>query len=246
MNENSPQSGRRRFDRERLWQLVKRTPRPVALVVLVVIGVITVTILMILPWRWAAPPTTAFILLNGGDTRLTTPRHWVEWKDISPYLPLAIIAAEDQKFRYHRGFDFDSIRESLAEDTAQPRGASTISQQLVKNMYLWPHRSWLRKGLEAYFTVFIESLWPKRRILEVYMNVVEFGPGIYGVGAACDAFFYSRHNTLTPYEAALLATVLPSPHRMIANRPSPYMIDRALWIMQQMEQLGGVSYVSAL
>src|SRR5690606_36618174 len=141
------------------------------------------------------------------------------------------------------GFDLDSISDALEdmERGRRVRGASTISQQVAKNLFLWPKQSWLRKGFEAYFTVLIELLWPKQRILEVYLNVAEFGRGIYGVGAASDAFFHKSPSRLTAPEAALLAAVLPSPKRMRVNAPSPYVRSRQAWIEDQMRALGGPS-----
>jgi monofunctional biosynthetic peptidoglycan transglycosylase len=126
------------------------------------------------------------------------------------------------------------------------RGASTISQQVAKNLFLWPQQSWLRKGLEAYFTVLIEALWPKQRILEVYLNVAEFGRGVFGVGAAADVYFHKRAARLNQYDAALLAAVLPSPKRMRVNAPSSYVRSRQEWILGQMRGLGGTALLKEL
>ncbi len=171
---------------------------------------------------------------------------WVPWADISRSMPAAAVAAEDQKFPQHHGFDLGSMRSALNEGRQRPRGASTISQQVAKNLFLWPGRSWVRKGIEAYLTVFIEILWPKRRILEVYVNVAEFGPGVYGVGAAAREFFGKPASNLTPWEAALLAAVLPSPRRMSPARPSAYVRERARWVLGQVDQLGGPAHVESL
>jgi monofunctional biosynthetic peptidoglycan transglycosylase len=161
---------------------------------------------------------------------------------------LAVVAAEDQKFPHHWGFDFESIADAVQEKGARgrPRGASTISQQVARNLFLWPGRSYLRKGLEAYFTVLLELLWPKRRILEVYLNVAEFGDGIYGIAAAAQAFFGKRPADLGRAEAALLAAVLPNPRRLHARNPSAYVRERALWIEEQMIHLGGPAYLQSL
>jgi len=171
---------------------------------------------------------------------------WVDWPDLSPNVALAVIASEDQRFFAHRGFDLDAIADAI--DTFQAggrlRGASTISQQVAKNLFLWPGRSLLRKGLEAYFTVLIEMLWPKRRILEVYLNIAELGPGVYGVGAASHRFFAKRPGALAPEEAALLAAVLPNPRRLDAQSPSHYVRERQRWILRQMRQLGGIAHVA--
>lgn len=202
-------------------------------------------VLIVLPWRWLDPATTSFIeaaRASGQEIH----QQWVEWDEISPYLPIAVVAAEDQNFPHHRGFDLESIRSVLEESGGRGRGASTISQQVAKNLYLWPGRSWVRKGLEAYLTALIETLWSKRRVLEVYLNIAEFGPGIYGAGAASEIFFGKPAASLSDREAALLAVVLPSPKRMSAAKPSEYVLGRVEWILRQIEQLGGSSYLADL
>ena len=208
--------------------------------------VMLVSIALILPWRWLAPPTTAFILQDRLQHKSRIHQRWVPFGEISPALPIAVVAAEDQKFPYHYGFDFQSLSKALQEDRRHLRGASTISQQLAKNLYLWPGRSLLRKGLEAYFTVLIELTWPKRRILEVYLNVVEFGPKVYGVDAASRLFFGKPPSQITSQEAALLAAVLPSPKRMSALRPSEYVRKRAFEIEAAVRALGGPGYLARL
>ncbi len=172
-------------------------------------------------------------------------QHWVPWKKVSPWVPLAMVAGEDQKFPYHHGFDFESIDKAIdaADDGKRLRGASTISQQTAKNLFLWNGRSFVRKGLEAYFTVLLELTWPKQRILEVYVNIAELGNGIYGVGAASEVYFHTTPARLDPAQAARLAAVLPSPRRLHVDRPSAYVLRRAAWIRRQMEQLGGPGYV---
>jgi monofunctional biosynthetic peptidoglycan transglycosylase len=155
-------------------------------------------------------------------------------------MQLAVVAAEDQKFPYHSGFDLESISDAV-EDRLRGdrlRGASTITQQTAKNLFLWPGRSFVRKGLEAWFTMLLELCWSKARILEVYLNIAEFGRGIYGVEAAAGHFFGKPAADLGPGEAAVLAAVLPSPKRLHANRPSAYVQDRARWILEQMRMLG--------
>lgn len=209
-------------------------------------GVIIVSIALTLPWRWLPPPTTAFILQDRLQHKGRIQRRWVPLGEISPALPIAVVAAEDQKFPNHHGFDFQSLSEALQEDRRHRRGASTISQQLAKNLYLWPGRSLFRKALEAYFTVLIEFSWPKRRILEVYLNVVEFGPEVYGVNAASRSFFDKPPSRITPREAALLAAVLPSPRRMSALHPSEYVRKRATEIEAAVRALGGPAYLARL
>lgn len=197
--------------------------------------------------RWMAVPTSAFMLrasLKGHHIAF----HWVDRRQISQSLPISVVAAEDQNFPSHHGFDFKAIAEALDENKyrARPRGASTISQQVAKNLFLWPGRSWLRKGLEAYLTVWIELLWPKRRILEVYLNIAEFGPDVFGVGAASQIYFNVPPLQLNDQQAALLAAVLPSPRRMDLRHPSPYLLQRAAEIRYQVSLLGGPAYLSGL
>jgi monofunctional biosynthetic peptidoglycan transglycosylase len=208
--------------------------------------VMLASIALTLPWRWIDPPTTAFILQDRFRNQGDIHQHSIPLSEISPALPVAVVAAEDQKFPHHHGFDFQSISRALREDRRRVRGASTISQQLAKNLYLWPGRSLFRKGLEAYFTVLIEFTWPKRRILEVYLNVVEFGPGIYGVDAASRSFFGKPPILVTSQEAALLAAVLPGPKRMSVLRPSEYVRKRALEIEAAVNALGGPGYLARL
>jgi monofunctional biosynthetic peptidoglycan transglycosylase len=218
------------------------------------VAVFLTTILATLSLRWIPPPTSAMMLQSRFNAWRTGDKHyrmhyrWVAWKGISPQMRIAVVAAEDQKFPQHAGFDFASISEALHEheNGRRLRGASTISQQVVKNLFLWPGRSFVRKGLEAYFTVLIESLWSKRRILEVYLNVAEFGKGVYGVGAASEVFFGKSPARLSREEAVLLAAVLPNPLRLSAERPSEYVHERCTWILEQIELLGGPAYLRSL
>jgi monofunctional glycosyltransferase len=203
--------------------------------------------------RWLDPPTSAFMIrerLVASESRKTRgiQHRWVDWPQISPHVKVAVIAAEDQKFPQHHGFDLDSINDALEdrERGRRVRGASTISQQVAKNLFLWPGQSWIRKGLEAYFTVLIETLWPKQRILEVYLNIAEFGTGVFGVGAASDVYFGKRAARLTASDAALLAAVLPSPKRMRVHSPSNYVRSRQQWILGQMRGLGGVGLIKEM
>ena len=165
--------------------------------------------------------------------------HWTDWERISPHVAVAVIAAEDQRFLDHAGFDLDSLRDAWnqAQRGGSLRGASTISQQLSKNLFLWPGRSFIRKGLEAYITVELELVWSKRRILEVYLNIAEFGEGVFGVGAASERFFAKAAAAITEEEAALLAAVLPNPSTLRVDRPSSYVRERQSWIRGQMTRL---------
>jgi len=202
--------------------------------------------LILLPLRWIPPPTSAFMLRHAGPVK----HRWVPWREISPEVAVAVVAAEDQKFPDHHGFDFASISSALSGEeerrTGRPRGASTISQQVAKNLFLWPGRSWLRKGLEAWLTLWIEWLWPKRRTLEIYLNVAEFGPGIFGIGAASVAFFGTPPAQLDAAQAARLAAVLPDPRRLKVIDPGPYAIARAAQIREQVAMLGGPAYLRGL
>lgn len=214
---------------------------------------VALTTMPVLALRWVDPPTSAFMVRErvlawrAGET--SRPAHtWVPWDELPWQMKVAALAAEDQKFATHRGFDLDSIKSALDERRRgrRLRGASTISQQVAKNLFLWPQSTWPRKALEAYFTVLIETLWPKRRILEVYLNIAEFGSGIYGTGAASERFFGKPAARLTAHEAALLAAVLPSPKRLRADAPSPYVRSRQRWILAQMTQLGGEQALAPL
>lgn len=208
------------------------------------------TLLAVVVLRFVPPLTTAVMMERRVDAWLTGRAYhvdyrWVRWDRISPQAPLAVIAAEDQNFATHRGFDLDSIQKAIDahERGRRLRGASTISQQVAKNVFLWSGRSYVRKGLEAAFTVLIEFTWSKRRILEVYLNIVELGDGVFGVEAASQRYFRKPASRLGPEEAALLAAVLPNPIRLRASRPSAYVEERRSWIVQQMAQMGGAAFV---
>ena len=197
------------------------------------------------------PPVTSAVMVERRIDALVHGRRyhvdyrWVPWTRISPRAALAVISAEDQNFATHWGFDVGSIEKAINahEHGQRLRGASTISQQVAKNLFLWTGRSYVRKALEAYFTVLIELTWSKRRILEVYLNIVELGDGVFGVQAASERFFHKPASRLTTGEAALLAAVLPNPIRFRVNRPSAYVLERRDWIVQQMYQLGGTGYI---
>lgn len=183
-----------------------------------------------------------------GDFSYVARSSWVSMDEIAPSMALAVIAAEDQKFPQHWGFDFDAINLALRHNerhTQRIRGASTLSQQMVKNLFLWDGRSWLRKGLEAGMTSGVELVWSKRRILTVYLNIAEFGPGTFGVEAAARRYFNKSANRLTASESALLAAVLPNPIRFRVNAPSGYVIQRQQWILRQMRQIGGEEFLRA-
>ena len=177
----------------------------------------------------------------GGDRGYVFRRTWADLDRISPNLALAVVASEDQKFPEHWGFDVEAIEKAYAlnQHSHRVHGASTISQQVAKNLYLWSGRSYLRKALEAGLTVLIEAFWPKRRILEIYLNIAEFGYGIFGAEAAAECFFHKSAAHLTRGDAAALAAVLPNPARYSAAAPPRYVQERRDWILGQMQALGG-------
>ncbi len=216
----------------------KRLSRRLGLLLLLMFLLSGATVLTL---RWLPPPVTAFMLQqhSAGDQLSPDHYHWMDWEQLGSAAPLAIMAAEDQKFPDHYGFDVGSIRKAVLQRRAgQPlRGASTITQQVAKNLFLWPGRSFVRKLIEAYFAVMIEASWPKQRILEVYLNIAEFGPGVYGVPAASRRFFGINPLQLTDSQAALLAAVLPSPKQLRVDRPSAYVRQRQRWIIKHMRQL---------
>jgi monofunctional biosynthetic peptidoglycan transglycosylase len=198
-------------------------------------------------FRWVNPPCSAFMAeaqiaaWTGRDSSYVLRHSWVDLHRISPNLPLAVVASEDQKFPEHWGFDVESIERAYAlnQHSHRVRGASTISQQVAKNLFLWSGQSYFRKALEAYFTLLIEGLWPKRRILEMYLNIAEFGYGTYGAEAAAQRFFHKSAARLSRGDAAVLAAVLPNPVRLSAAAPSRYVLQRRDWILGQMQALGG-------
>jgi monofunctional biosynthetic peptidoglycan transglycosylase len=201
------------------------------------------SVLLILPLRWIDPSTTAFMLrdrMAGAQME----QRWLPLAKLGDALPIAVVASEDQKFPTHHGFDLQSVQEALADGAG--RGASTISQQTVKNLFLWPGRSWVRKAIEAWLTAVMETLLPKRRILEIYLNIAQFGPGLYGVAAATEHYFGRPPDRVSLAEAARLATVLPSPSRIDPRHHSEYVDRRAAWIQEQVRGLGGAAYLDRL
>lgn len=216
-----------------------------------VVAFVATTALAVLSMRWLPPLGSTFMLSGYLEARAAhdpswqLDYRWTPYERISRHAKLAVIASEDQKFAFHPGFDFEAIDQAIKERERgkRLRGASTISQQVAKNLFLWPGPSFVRKGLEAYLTLLIELLWPKQRILEVYLNVAEFGPGIYGVGAAAPRLFHTDAAHLSQSQSALLAAVLPNPKKLHADRPSAYLYRRQAWIIEQMNELGGADYI---
>ena len=213
-----------------------------------------VTVLQVAALRFIDPPFTAFMAIrqfeawSAGEFDFRIAYDWRDLDRMSRQVPLALVAAEDQNFARHVGFDFDAIGKAREanERGRKVRGGSTITQQTAKNLFLWGGRSWVRKGIEAWYTVLIEALWPKRRILEVYANVAEFGDGVYGAQAAARTYFGKDASRLTAAEAARLAAVLPSPKRYSVARPGPYVQRRSRAIQRQMRQIGGAAHLRSI
>lgn len=204
-------------------------------------GAIVLLLLVILLFRFVNPPTSAFMLayqLQNPNEAIV--HEWVPLAAISPWMPLAVVASEDQRFPHHAGVDLEAIRQALSEYRAGEglRGASTITQQTAKNLFLWNGRSFMRKAIEAVLAFAVDGVWSKERVLEVYLNIAEFGPGIYGVEAASWTYFGKSARQLTEYQAALLAAVLPNPKVLSVNSPSSYVLERVAWVRGQMAQLG--------
>jgi monofunctional biosynthetic peptidoglycan transglycosylase len=219
----------------RRWLRPKRIARLLGVVLL---AGVALSFAIVLALRFVAPPFTAVMLEQPGSLARLDYR-WVDGKAIAETAARAALAAEDQRFLAHHGIDFVSLDEALEDYRAgdELRGASTITQQVAKNLFLWQGRSVLRKALEAYFALVIELCWSKQRILEVYLNVAELGPGVFGVEAAAQRFFGTHASRLTAPQAALLAAVLPNPRRLSVAHPSAYVLERQAWIVTQMQLL---------
>ena len=225
-----------------VWKYIKRG------LLFFFISTISVTIL----YRFINPPCTLLMVIrvfeqwaDGKDSKMT--KKWKDIEVISPNMATAVVASEDQLFQEHWGFDFKSIEKAYESNSKKKKrntvkGASTISQQVAKNVFLWPSRSWIRKGLEVYFTLLIETFWSKERILEVYLNVIEMGDGIYGAEAASQKYFKRSASKLSKSQAALIAAILPNPIKYSATKPSNYITKRQLWIMRNMEYIGQLKF----
>ena len=223
-----------------IWKWIKR----------IVLGFIILSVASVLLFKWVPVPYTFYMYqrcveqkLDGETVKLY--RDWVPLEEISPYIQLAVVCAEDQNYLKHNGFDYGAIRKALKfnekmeqKGKSKRRGASTISQQTAKNVFLWHGRSWIRKGFEVYFTFLIETFWSKERIMEVYLNVIEFGNGVYGVEAASHEYLNKSAKKLTAKNAALMAVVLPNPRKFSIQNPSPYTRKRQAWCLQQMKFWG--------
>jgi len=212
---------------------------------LVLAACLLFSLLPVITLRWITPPTSAVMLQRMLFAGQDPDYRWVPLVRIAPAAALAVVAAEDQKFPYHAGFDLQAIRDAVEDSTrgGRLRGASTLTQQVARNLFLWQGRSYLRKALEAWFTALLELLWPKQRILEVYLNIAETGPQTFGIEAAARHYFGKSATELSQEEAALIAAILPNPLRLHADRPSAYVLARRAHILQQMSLLGGVTYL---
>ncbi len=219
-----------------------------------VLAFAVISILQVVLLRFINPPVSAFMLWRWSAAQLSAEKNFelrYDWRDlnqISANVPVALVAAEDQLFAEHYGFDVEAIEKAYASNQKQRkvRGGSTISQQTAKNLFLWSGGGYFRKALEAWYTLWIELLWPKQRIIEVYANLAEFGDGIYGVQAAARQFWKTDASGLSAMQAARLAAVLPSPKKYNAANPGPYVARRANWILRQMSNIGGRSYLNQL
>jgi monofunctional glycosyltransferase len=219
--------------------------RVIAGFLIITVGFVTSSIGVTLLFRFVAPPGSALMMERRIESWHTGQKYssqyrWVEFNRIAPAAASAVIASEDQNFLNHHGFDWGAIQRAIDHDekSKRLRGGSTLTQQTAKNLFLWSGRTWVRKGMEAYFTVLLETCWDKRRILETYLNIVEFGDGVYGIEAAAQRYFHKPAARLTSEDAAVLAAVLPNPRLLKANAPSAYVRERQQWILQQMRQLG--------
>jgi monofunctional biosynthetic peptidoglycan transglycosylase len=231
--------------RKRPAGVLKRLRR---LIILTLLLSLSASLVLVLSLRWLDPPFSSVMLQRlareGGPQR----QQWVDLERTSPYMALAVVAAEDQRFPQHHGFDTEEIIAAIERrlDGGRLRGASTISQQVARNLFLWQGRSFLRKGLEVWFTGLVEVLWPKHRILEMYLNFAETGERMFGVAAASQHYFRVEPDRLSGQQAALIAAVLPNPLLFRVDAPSLHVRQRRAWILQQMQNLGGLEYLSGI
>jgi len=207
---------------------------------------LAISILLVILFRWVPIYITPLMVIRCveqkmDDKEMKLDKSWKPLEEISPHLQLAVVCSEDQNFLKHRGFDFGAIKKAIKHNktSKRKRGASTISQQTAKNVFLWPGRSWIRKGFEVYFTFLIETFWSKERIMEVYLNVIEMGDGIYGAEAASKDYFKKPAKEISKRQAATISSILPNPIKYNAKKPSSYLQGRINWTLQQMRFWGG-------
>ncbi len=210
----------------------------------IIIALISFSVLLTLAYRWINPPVTLTMLSRTIKDGEPIKKDWVPIEDISPYMVQAAVAAEDNLFLVHNGFDVEAIKRAINhnEKSRRIRGGSTISQQTAKNVFLTQSRTWIRKGLEVYFTFLIEQLWPKERIMEVYLNVIEMGHGIYGAEVASQAYFHKSAKKLTMRQSALITAIYPNPRKRNPANPSGYVSGRASTIERLMYKVGPVNF----
>jgi monofunctional glycosyltransferase len=225
-----------------------------SLAIRLILTMFLLSVVWVLVYRWLPPPATLHMITRRADAgKENLPGKYIQYRfvplaEMSPQVPLAVIAAEDQLFMTHNGFDFKAMQGAFEKNLESKRlaGGSTISQQVAKNVFLWHGRSYLRKAVEAYFTFLIELLWGKSRILEVYLNIAEMGPRIFGIEAAAQVYFRRPAAQLSPQQAALVAAVLPNPLRFSVKQPTAYIRRKQRWILKNMRQLGGTTHVKGL
>ncbi|HAQ18782.1 MAG TPA: monofunctional biosynthetic peptidoglycan transglycosylase [Prolixibacteraceae bacterium] len=216
----------------------------------IIIWFFGISLFLVVLYRFVPVPLTYLMFIRCGEQlfagkELRLKHDWISIDEISPNLQLAVVCSEDQNFMNHSGFDIEAIERSVEtakNGTKRVKGASTISQQTAKNVFLWPDRSWVRKGFEVYFTVLIELMWSKERIMEVYLNSIEMGDGIYGAEAAANFYWKTSAKNLSQTQAAAIAAVLPNPRKYSANPPGPYVQERIGWIVGQMGQWGTLRF----
>ncbi len=228
-----------KFNKKKILNIIKK------IVIWFFVSTIAVTII----YRFINPPLTPLMLVrcagqifSGEKVKLS--KDWIDIEDISPNLVNAVIASEDNNFRTHWGFDFEAIKKAneLNKKGGKLRGASTISQQTAKNVFLWPDRTYIRKGFEVYFTVLLEVVWSKKRTMEIYLNVIEMGEGIYGAEQAAQTYFHKSAKNLNKREAAAIAAILPNPRKWHPDKPTGYIQHKTQKIMEAMDRLGQVSF----
>lgn len=215
----------------------------------VIMGFMLLSVLLVVLMRWVNPLGSMLMVERKiAHWNMTQQRTWKDWDQISDNIKIAVIAAEDQNFSNHWGFDFKAMNRALKhnQNNKKIRGASTITQQVAKNIFLWSSRSWVRKGFESWFTLWIELTWSKQRILEIYLNSVEWDEGVFGIEAASRHYFKVSANQLTPAQASLLAAILPNPRKWSPVNPNSHIQKKAEWIRTQMNNLGGKYYLDKL
>lgn len=231
------------FSKDKIWVWSKKyIPR-------IILGFISFTVIWVVIYCWVPPPGTLIMLSRQiSADRGNVDFRWIDSDRISPHLKMCAIASEDQNFPYHFGFDIEAIQKAVKFNAKhkRTRGASTITQQVAKNLFLWEGRSWIRKGLELYYTLLIEIFWSKDRILEMYLNIAEMGPLTFGAEAASRKYFHKSAAQLTPQESARIIAILPSPLKWSVNHPGPFVAKRQVWILSQYYMLGGTEYLKEL